>query len=287
MNKSLRILVLCALLLPARFFSQTTLTHNVGNTLVSNSMYSCSWGGVCWARKFVLNDFGIDTNQNFTITSGEVGLFYGVNWDTRLQFNIYAVDSNFPSSFTESSLIGSSQVMEIPPIQSSGQIIPFSFINPITIPAATSAILVEVFQLHSNSSEAHAFVAATAEDNDFSWFRSKNVGCPPVLYTTTADLGRPDARFYITVNGTASALAIPTVSTPEIVLFPNPITDEFFIQNIDSNSEIELFNALGQPMAFIKSIRSSNEIAIKPGKINSGLYYLKIGDSVIKKIVVK
>lgn len=288
MNKIIRLVVLSLLLLPVTLFSQITLTHNVGNTLVPNSMYSCSWGGICWARKFTLSDFGINARQNFTITSGEVGLFAGINWDTNLQFNIYAVDSNFPASFTDNSLIGSSQVVPIPVEANNDQIVSVSFTNPVIVPAGTSTILVEVFQLHSLSSEAHASVAATADDNDFSWFRSKNAGCAPASYTTTVDLGRPDGRFYITVNGTASDLAIPTViADEEIVLFPNPINDEFSIQNIDINSKIELFNALGQPIAFIKSIKSSNEVTIKPSTINTGLYYLKIGDRIIKKIVMK
>ncbi|MDA6068518.1 T9SS type B sorting domain-containing protein [Flavobacterium sp. AC] len=185
-------------------YSQTTLTHNIGNAVIQNSMYSCSWGGICWARKFVLSDFGIKSNQNFIINTGEVGLFYSVNWDTNLQFNIYAIDSNFPSSFSESNLIGSSQIVKLPMSSNNTQIITVNFENPIIVPAGTQEILVEVFQLHSTNSEAHAFVAGTAEDNDFSWFRSKKGGCPPYNeYKTTLSLNRPDAKFYITVNGEA------------------------------------------------------------------------------------
>ena len=149
-------------------FSQTTLTHNIGNNVIPNLMYSCSGGGICWARKFELSNFGITSNQNFIISSGEVGLFHGINWDTNLQFNIYAVDSNFPASFSESSLIGSSQVVQIPMNININQIISVNFVNPILIPAGTETILVEVFQLSSLNSEAHAFVAGTEFDNDFS-----------------------------------------------------------------------------------------------------------------------
>lgn len=108
MNKFKYTFLIISLLINWNLFSQTTLTHNIGNNVIPNSMYSCSWGGICWARKFILSDFGINSNQNFTINTGEVGLFYGINWDTNLQFNIYAIDSNFPTSFSESSLIGSS-----------------------------------------------------------------------------------------------------------------------------------------------------------------------------------
>lgn len=201
MNKLKSAFLIISLLINWNLFSQTTLTHNVGNNVIPNTMYSCSWGGICWARKFILSDFGINSNQSFTINSGEVGLFYGINWDTNLQFNIYAIDSNFPASFSESSLIGSSQVIEIPMNINVNQIISVNFTNPVVVPAGTEIILVEVFQLNSLNSEAHAFVASTEFDNDFSWFRSKNPGCPPNTYVTTESLGRPDAKFYITVNG--------------------------------------------------------------------------------------
>lgn len=193
--------LLIFLLINWNLFSQTTLTHNIGNNVIPNSMYSCSSGGICWARKFILSDFGLNSNQNFTINTGEVGLFCGINWDTNLKFNIYAIDSNFPASFSESSLIGSSQVTEIPMNTNVNQIITVTFTNPVVLPAGTATILVEVFQLHSINSEAHACVASTEFDNDFSWFRSKSAGCLPYNYVTTESLGRPDAKFYITVNG--------------------------------------------------------------------------------------
>lgn len=288
MNKLIAILAAALLLTNWSLFSQTTLTHNVGNTVIPNSMYSCSSGSICWARKFILSDFGIGANQNFTINTGEVGLFHGVNWDVNLKFNIYAIDSNFPASFSESSLIGSSQVVGIPMDPNINQIITVNFTNPVIVPAGTSTILVEVFQLNSTNSEAHAFVAGTATDNDFSWFRSKNPGCPPYnLYTTTVDLGRPDARFYITVNGIASTLSNHAFnSLSEILVFPNPIFEEFFIKNIDIDSKIEMFNSLGQKIEFIRTTISSNEIKIKLNKTNSGLYYLKMGNGITKKIVV-
>lgn len=201
MGKFKYLFLIINLLLSLDFFSQTTLTHNVGNSLIPNTMYSCSWGGICWARKFTLSDFGISSTQNFTISKGEVGLLDHINWDTNIQFNIYAVDSNFPTSFSESSLIGSSQVVEIPMTNNTNQIITVNFTNPVIVPAGTTTILVEVFQLHSLNSESHAFVASTEFDNDFSWFRSKNAGCTPYTYVTTQSLGRPDAKFYITVNG--------------------------------------------------------------------------------------
>lgn len=220
-------------------FSQTTLTHNIGNNVIPNLMYSCSGGGICWARKFELSNFGITSNQNFIISSGEVGLFHGINWDTNLQFNIYAVDSNFPASFSESSLIGSSQVVQIPMNININQIISVNFVNPILIPAGTETILVEVFQLSSLNSEAHAFVAGTEFDNDFSWFRSKNFGCPPYnAYVTTESLGRPDAKFYIIVNGQSTNIApfnLSTLNNCSGLLYDFFLTNNSDISNVTWN----------------------------------------------------
>lgn len=201
MNKIKVTLLFFFFLFNCNVFCQVTLSHNVGNTVIPNTMYSCSGGGICWARKFVLADFGITANQSFTINTGEVGLFYSINWDTNLQFNIYAVDDNFPTSFSESTLIGSSQVVPVYNGNNTPQIITIAFTNPVVVPAGTGTILVEVFQLYSNNSEAHAFVAATAMDNDDSWFRSKAAGCNPYTYVTSTSLGHPEAKFYITVNG--------------------------------------------------------------------------------------
>jgi hypothetical protein len=286
MNNYLRTLILTLLLCHSALFSQITLTHNIGNTVIPNSMYTCSSGGICWARKFVLSEFGINSNENFTITTGAVGLFSGVNWDTNLQFNIYVIDGNFPTSFTESSLIGSSQVIPIDMGPNITQTINVNFTTPVVVPAGTAMILVEVFQLHSLNSEAHAAVGGTATDNDFSWFRTKNPGCPPYnVYTTTVDLGKPDARFYITVNGTAAILGTQTLhSDSKVVVYPNPVGDVFFIKNTDVNAKIELYNALGQSIAFVKNIMSSGEVSIILDRINRGLYYVKI-DGLVKKIV--
>lgn len=273
MNKYTPSLLLAFLFFFGSLGAQTTLSHNVGNNVIPNNMYSCSWGGVCWGRKFILSDFGIAPNQNFTINSGQVGLFYGVNWDTNLQFNIYAIDSAFPASFSELSLIGSSQVVPIPMSGSASQIINVNFMNPVEVPAGTAMILVEVFQLHSSSSEAHAFVAGTEFDNDFSWFRSKNVGCPPTQYTTTIDLGRPNAKFYITVSGEVSTLS--TAENHERsgnVTYPNPVQNELFFNTSDEVFKIEVYDVTGR---LIKTPEVYHN-KVNLDQLPSGNYFLKI-----------
>lgn len=288
MTKYINAFVVTLLFSHLNIFSQITLTHNEGNTVIPNSMYTCNLGNICWARKFVLSDFGISTIQNFTINKGEVGLFNGTVWDANIKFNIYAIDSNFPTSFSESSLIGSSQVYPLPMSPSVNRIITVNFTNPVTVPAGTSTILVEVYQLFSTSGGSNTFVAGTAIDNDFSWFRSKNGGCPPYnFYTTTVALGRPDAKFHINVNGLASTLStLEFDSQSDVLIYPNPIVDEFFIKNIDINSKIEIFNSLGQKIEFTKTSMPSSEVKIRISKVIRGLYYLKMGNGITKKIVI-
>ncbi|CAL2084588.1 T9SS type B sorting domain-containing protein [Tenacibaculum sp. 190524A05c] len=183
--------------------SQVKLSHNIGDDLIPTTIYACSWGGIKWARKFNLRDFGITNNENFIINSAQIGLFRTGSWDVNIQFNIYKVDSNFPNSFSDADLIGSSQAQSAPYIPNNfpPEIMTINFDTPVIIPNDVEMILVEAFQLHSTASSAIAFAAGTENDNDFSWFKSDNGGCPPDEYTSTIDLGRPDTNFYITVNG--------------------------------------------------------------------------------------
>ena len=63
--------------------AQITLSHNTNNQLLSDAnLYSCD-GGMRWARTFVLEDFGINTNEDYSITSGDMGIF-GVSCSTQI-----------------------------------------------------------------------------------------------------------------------------------------------------------------------------------------------------------
>lgn len=179
---------------------QKTLTHNVGDDILGASMFSCGKGGVNWGRKFTLNEFGIDAASDFSINSGIVGLGTGTS-DVYLQFNVYKIDINFPSSFTDANLIGSSQIIPVPNSTLQMQIVSVNFTNPIIVPANTNMILVEVRQINITDTGSTAFPVNTAQDNDKSWFRSTDDMCDPFNYTSTADLGFPNANFYIKVNG--------------------------------------------------------------------------------------
>ena len=187
----------------------TTLTNNSCGDLVKTSMFSCSYSQLYWARLFNLEDFGVSTNEELTINFGQIGIT-GSDAGTGIQFNIYEVDENFPASFSETNLIGSSQVQRLPYTSNHHpQIITVNFENPITVPSNVTRILVEVTNIIYWGSGVF-FVAGTEEDVSDSWFRGCGSGSPGFSqenYVTMVDPafrkdgGYPDAKFYINVTG--------------------------------------------------------------------------------------
>ena len=184
----------------SNFGSTTTLTHNICDDLIKPRSYGCSYGGMSWSRDFILEDFGISNNEEFVINSGQVALYYA-NWGVDIKFNIYKIDDNFPASFSETDLIGSSQVVPVSYISSNTssapKIIDVQFETPIIVPNNISRILVEVYQGGSA-----AFPAGTVQDNGVSWIKSYSGGCTPFgEFVDTRTIAYPDARFYINVSG--------------------------------------------------------------------------------------
>lgn len=182
----------------------TRLSHNVCDDLIETGIHSCTSASIYYARTFELKDFGITDNEEFTIKSGQVG-FNNTGWGADVNFNIYKIDDNFPNSFSQSDLIGSSQRQELyPAIGHDSQIIQLDFDNPIVIPAGTKKILVEVNK-GIVYGEGVAFIAGSAQDNDLSWQRNcTTIPGGPALgneYVSTAVFGKPNANFYINVTG--------------------------------------------------------------------------------------
>ena len=185
--------------------SSVTLSHNVCDDIIETSIHSCSSAYIYWARDFYLEDFGISTNEEFVISSGQVGI-NKVGWLPEVSFNIYAIDDSFPSSFSETTLIGSSQYQELSPnIDRNSRIINVEFETPVVVPAGVERILVEV---HKGIvyGDGLAFIAGSSQDTGVSWQR----GCTRTSpehdfganeYVSTVDFGRPDANFYINVTG--------------------------------------------------------------------------------------
>ena len=191
--------------------SNVNLTHNIGDTPIQTRMFSCTAGYQYWARKFVLSDFGVNENEEFIINKGFVGLS-GAEWLSTVRFNIYKIDENFPASFSENDLIGSSQEEEVPYfgysyLGAEAKTFLVDFRTPVIVPPGVKTILVEVHKGIAYG-DGEAFIAGTEDDNDDSWYRGCN-GDSSGDYRTTNDLwGNSipewnDINFYITVNGEA------------------------------------------------------------------------------------
>ncbi|MDO1512408.1 T9SS type B sorting domain-containing protein [Maribacter confluentis] len=194
---------------PSNLGSITTLTNNPCGDPIKTSMFSCSYSKLFWARLFTLEDFGISTNEELTINLGQIGITSS-DGGTGIQFNIYEVDENFPDSFSETNLIGSSQVQRLPYVSDYyPQIITVNFETPITVPSNVTRILVEVTNVISWGSGVF-FVAGTEQDVGDSWYRGCGSGSPGYSmedYVSMVDPafrklgGYPDAKFYINVTG--------------------------------------------------------------------------------------
>lgn len=186
--------------------SVTRISHNICDDLLKTDMYGCYGSTYYWARDFDLKNFGISPNEEFVITSGQVGV-NDTAWGATVSFNIYKIDNNFPASFSEANLIGSSQTIDVPPaIGHDSQIMQIDFKTPVKIPAGVEKILVEV-QKGSNpilgGGSTVAFIAGSKQDNGVSWFkgcsRSPSIGYNQ--YFATTDEGISNANFYINVTG--------------------------------------------------------------------------------------
>lgn len=189
----------------ARSGASVTLSHNLCDDIIETRIHSCSSSYIYWARDFYLDDFGISDDEEFVITSGQVGI-NKVGWLPEISFNIYEIDDNFPDSFSEANLIGSSQYQQLSPnIDRNSRIINVAFDTPIVVPAGVNRILVEV---HKGIvyGDGLAFIAGSSQDTGVSWQR----GCTRTSsehdfgfdeYVDTQDFGRPDANFYINVTG--------------------------------------------------------------------------------------
>jgi PKD repeat protein len=185
--------------------ANTTLSQSVCDNLIKPYTTGCNYGGMSWSREYLLSDFGIAANEEFVINSGQIGL-QGVGWGVTVEFRIYKIDDNFPDSFTETDLIGSSQVVPVPYFVSNAQlpkIVHVDFEEPVVVPAGVERILVEVY-----NGGNYAFPASTAQDSGISWFRSYSGGCRPFgEFVDIKELGFPDTKIYLTVTGNVNNIS--------------------------------------------------------------------------------
>jgi hypothetical protein len=252
--------------------AQITLSHNIGDVITGTNIHSCSWGNVYWARAFNLSDFGIDTTNPFSLISGKVAINPNwTAWDSKIQFNVYSIDSGFPQTFNTANLIGSSQIVDVWMI--TNPITEIQFESPIIVPSNVSRILVEVHQLPSLNSSAHLFCSGTAQDNDVSWFKVGMAGCSPFTYMNTIDIDRPDARFYITVTGKLGVLGNVQFSHDNFIIFPNPSVNVVNIQSKEMATYI-LYDILGQKV--LQGHLNAGQNTIEVDFLSSGMYNLDI-----------
>lgn len=199
------LLKIVVLLFALKATAQVTLSHNIGDDVIhANTIYSCTGGNVSWARAFTLQDFGIQPNEDFVINNCRLGINPDwLYWGSHVQVNIYAIDNGFPATFNPAAdLIGSSQEVDLWPI-TPPDYYTLTFNTPVTVPAGTTRILVEGHQPYAVNSLAVVFCSGTAHDNDVSWFKAScgYSGYAVNTYVNTADIGYPNARFYIVANG--------------------------------------------------------------------------------------
>jgi len=275
-----RILLIISLLFIQIINSQEiTLKHNIGNTIIDQLYnFTCSGGGVDWARVFVLEDFGI--TGEYIIASGSFGIEEANTAPgDGVIVNVYAIDEGFPDSFDESLLLGSSALIDIPP--TGNQIFTFNFESSIVITTDIEMILVEVSLGYQTQ---NVFMGGTMDSYDYSWFRAGCMGNPDT-YENNYDINQPDLNYYITVTG-ENILAINDNKKDLISITPNPVFNKLFINvPLDfESSEIMVYNVNGQVIlknTLVKELDVSN--------FSSGLYFLKIKtpEGIISKKFVK
>ncbi|WP_424000895.1 T9SS type B sorting domain-containing protein [Maribacter sp. IgM3_T14_3] len=182
---------------------ETLLTHNSCDDVFKTRQYGCTGGGLKYGRTFNLEDFGISNNEEFVIDKGQVAFSSVGVWDVRIKFNVYSIDDNFPDSYSETDLIGSSQEISIPYFGSGNgndpKIFDIVFGTPIVVPANVDRILVEVFNLPSSGYSGHVFIAGGVQSTDISWLRSEAGGCTP--FQEYIAVTTPDVNYFINVSG--------------------------------------------------------------------------------------
>lgn len=186
----------------SNYGATTTLTHNVCDNVIKTIGFSCSYSKIYWARLFDLESFGVSINEEFILKNGQVAI-RGSNGGTAIKFNVYEVDGNFPDSFSETNLIGSSQEQRLPYASEHNPIIAnIDFDSPIIIPKDVKKVLVEVESIIHWGSGVF-FLSGTEQDNDVSWQRGcyNKAGFNYNEYVSTAEFGVPNANFYINVTG--------------------------------------------------------------------------------------
>lgn len=76
-----------------------------------------------------------------------------------------------------------------------------------------------------------------------------------------------------TVWGEMGYVGIPVnqAALPDFTIYPNPVHDVLYINNIENANRIEIFNVVGQRVRVIREITGKN-VTIQTGDLNNGIY---------------
>lgn len=233
-------------------------------------MFSCSGPEIeYWARTYILEDFGISTDHESYVQTGKIA-FYTSYAGATAKFNIYAIDENFPESFPQSRLLGSSQIVPIPWINSP-TIMTVNFDTPVEIPRFIERILVEVEKGDDPNSffSNAAYAAGSENENDFSWYK----GCGQnFTYKTTANLNppRPNANFIVNaiVNGTI--LSVDELAKNSFLFYPNPVKNQLNLETQLPLENFEVYDINGSVV-----IKNCTTKTLDVSQLNSGIYIIK------------
>lgn len=184
----------------------TRLSHSSCDDLVKTINNSCSYSYVFAGRDYYLADYGISDKEEFIISEGQLAYTYA-EWGAAVQFNIYSIDDQFPDSFSELDLIGSSQLQGLSYYNASyaPKIENIKFDTPVVVPAGTKRIFVEVLKGLKGGGSGLLHIAGTKTDDGApTWYK----GCyTSTNYINSDELTRyglwpgEDYNFYINVNG--------------------------------------------------------------------------------------
>lgn len=112
---------------------------------------------------------------------------------------------------------------------------------------------------------------------------------PPLNYTGTVVATSVQAKFtrpLITLDGLINLDISDNALNKNLLLYPNPVGDELFIETVNKIVELKLFDPTGK---LVEEISYSNN-SIKTDKLQKGVYFLKIkteDDKILYRKIIK
>lgn len=212
--------------------AQITLTNNVGTTLVKTDILGCD-NSEGWSRLFNMSDFGIKTNEQFIIKSGQIGIVKS-NIKTELYVTVYSVDVDYPEFINtpyHTKLLGTASLGKSPIVTGAPQIVQAEFDAPIIVPAGIERILVTVSKMKDiyDPTSAEILIAGTELDKGESIY--SGCGNPySMISTKNLPVPVPNANFFITLTG--DVLNVKTSGS--ITRLSHNICDDVFETGIHS-----------------------------------------------------